>query len=310
VRQRTLIARDTLQLLDATVVRAFEPDDPSGMRPAAGAETLIPASAERMERELLVRALAEGRSLISTHPGLDPELAELAERCQTEQITVHLLLVRAYAETHGAFAVHWVGRERPLWVRRVGFYYYWDSVGFAVAAARERLRVQTELGQLRRRAYWDELTGLPNAQALEEELHRHDQTDPFSVLVLDFDGMREANNAFGYSDGGDVLIRAVGQALARTVRGGEFAARLYTAGDEFAVLLPEVTGEQARQRAIEIEAMLDRLKVPQRHRRVYRGASVGSASRREGQTAGQVLGAATEAMRARKVARAATTPSS
>jgi diguanylate cyclase (GGDEF)-like protein len=281
-RQRTLIARDTLQLLDATLVRAFEPDDASGVLLAAGAETLIPASAELMERELLTRALAEGRSLISTHP----------------------------EETHGAFAVHWIGRERPLWVRRVGFYYYWDSVGFAVAAARERSRVQTELGQLRRRAYWDELTGLPNAQALEEELHRHEQTDPFSVLVLDFDGMREANNAFGYSDGGDVLIRAVGQALGRAVRGGEFAARLYTAGDEFAVLLPKVTGEQSRQRAIEIEAMLDQLEVPQTLRRVYRGASVGSASRREGQTAGQVLGAATDAMRARKVARASTTSSS
>jgi diguanylate cyclase (GGDEF)-like protein len=192
-------------------------------------------------------------------------------------------------------------------VRRVGFYYYWDSVGFAVAAARERARVQAELDQLRRRAYWDELTGLPNAQALEEELHRHEQTEPFSVLVLDFDGMREANNAFGYTDGGDVLIRVVGEALGRAARAGEFAARLFTAGDEFAVLLPGVADEPARQRATEIEAMLDRLDVPPTHRQVYRGASVGSASRCEGQTAGQVLGAATEAMRARKAARAETT---
>jgi hypothetical protein len=121
-RQLTLITRDTLQLLDATIVRAFAPDNTGGMQLAAGADTAIPASAERMERELLVRALAEGQSLISTHPGLDPELAELAEQCQAEQVTVHLLLVRAYEETHGAFAVHWIGRERPLWVRRVGFY--------------------------------------------------------------------------------------------------------------------------------------------------------------------------------------------
>jgi diguanylate cyclase (GGDEF)-like protein len=167
--------------------------------------------------------------------------------------------------------------------------------------------VQAELNQLRRRAYWDELTGLPNAQALEEELHRHEQTEPFSVLVLDFDGMREANNAFGYADGGDVLIRVVGEALGRAARAGEFAARLYTAGDEFAVLLPGVADERARQRATEIEVMLDRLDVPPTHRQVYRGASVGSASRCEGQTAGQVLGAATEAMRTRKAARAETT---
>jgi hypothetical protein len=213
-RQRALISRDTLQLLDATVVRAFEPDEAGGMRLAGAAEMAIPAVAERMERELLVRALTNGKSLISTHPNLDPELAELAERCRVDGITVHLLLVRAYQQTHGAFAVHWIGRDRPLWARRVGLYYYWDCVGFAVAAARERARVQAELGQLRRRAYWDELTGLPNAQALEEELHRNEHTEPFSVLVLDFDGMREANNAFGYTDGGDVSFEPLAKHLA------------------------------------------------------------------------------------------------
>jgi hypothetical protein len=44
-RQRTLISRDTLQLLDATVVRAFEPDEAGGMRLARAAEMAIPALA-------------------------------------------------------------------------------------------------------------------------------------------------------------------------------------------------------------------------------------------------------------------------
>jgi diguanylate cyclase (GGDEF)-like protein len=157
---------------------------------------------------------------------------------------------------------------------------------------------------MRRRAFWDELTGLPNAQPLEEELHRHDETYPFSVLVLDFDGMREANTAFGYSAGGDLLIQTVGQALGRLARADEFAARLYTAGDEFALLLPNVDHEQAVIRTREIETALDGLDVPPTHRSVYRGASVGPATRRKGQTPGQVLGDAIESMRDRKIARA------
>jgi diguanylate cyclase (GGDEF)-like protein len=299
-RQRALIASHLLELLDATVVRAYDIDDEGGPFLANSGEVAIPGLAERMEAELIPRAIRDGRSLISTHPGLDPALAELAERCRVGQMTTHVLIVRAYGQTHGAFAVHWIGRERPLWVRRVGVYYYWDSVGFAVAASRERARVEAELAQLRRRAFWDDLTGLPNAQALERELHRHDQTHPFSVLVLDFDGMREANSAFGYKAGGDVLIQAVGSALAKLSQPGEFAARMYTAGDEFALLLPRADAIRAATRAAEIELALDELDVPPTHRAVYRGASVGHATRSGGETSGQTLGHAIEAMRRKK----------
>jgi hypothetical protein len=51
-------------------------------------------------------------------------------------------------------------------------------------------------------------------------------------------GIREANSALGYAEGGDKLIRIVGEALAQIVRRGEFPARLHTAGDEFGLLLP------------------------------------------------------------------------
>jgi diguanylate cyclase (GGDEF)-like protein len=299
-RQRALIATHLIELVDATVVRAYDLDQQGCPHLAGGGEVAIPATAERMETELLTRALGEDKSLISTHPGLDPALAKLAERCTAEQITTHLLLVRALGETHGAYAVHWIGRGRPLWARRIGLYYYWDNVGFAVAAARERSRVESELAQLRRRAFWDEMTGLPNAQALEQELHRHDDTDPFSVLVLDFDGMREANSAFGHKAGGDVLIQAVGSALAKLSQPGEFAARMYTAGDEFALLLPGADEKCAVTRAAEVELALDELDVPSTHRAVYRGASVGHATRAAGETSGQTLGHAIEAMQRRK----------
>jgi diguanylate cyclase (GGDEF)-like protein len=171
------------------------------------------------------------------------------------------------------------------------------------ASAGERA-IDDELAELRERAYRDRLTGLPNGLALEEELSAHEDTMPFSVLALDFDGMREANMLFkSYRTGGDVLIEAVGRALGNLVTENEFAARQHTAGDEFAVLIPGADGEAAARRADEIEASLDMLDVPPAYQRVYRGASIGHAARRPGETPGQVLGRAVAAMHARKAVR-------
>lgn len=186
---------------------------------------------------------------------------------------------------------------------RVRFRYQHDATGVAIGVTFPRPKAECELEALRRRAYWDELTGLPNALALEDELERHKEISPLSVLVLDFDGMRAANSAFGFTDGGDVLIAAVGKGLAALIRPDEFAARMHTAGDEFAVLLPGLGKKAARARAKEIETSLDGLRVPQTHRSVYGGASVGHATRQIGETPGQVLGRAIEVMRDRKLDR-------
>jgi diguanylate cyclase (GGDEF)-like protein len=180
---------------------------------------------------------------------------------------------------------------------------YWDTIGLAVAAAHEQALIESELDRLRRRALQDRLTGLPNGVALDQQLLRYEQR-ALSVLALDFDGMREANAAFkSYELGGDVLIKLVGQALGRLARTGEFAARLYTAGDEFALLLGDVDQEAACRRAEEVEAQLDALEVPESHRAVYYGASVGCATRHGSETPGQVLGRAIEAMHERKLTR-------
>jgi diguanylate cyclase (GGDEF)-like protein len=265
--------------------------------------TAIPTLAMEMEAELLPRALAAERSLVSSHPALDPTLSELARACEAAGITTHLLLVRGRQETAAAFSVHWIGYERPAYEHRVAFYYYWETIGLAVAIGQERQRIEAEVTGIRRRAFWDTLTGLPNTLALEDELQRNAETDPFAAIAIDFDGMREANGALGYTAGGDVLIQLVGQALAALAHPDEFAARLYTAGDEFALLLPGADADTAAARADEIEAALDALAVPETHRSLYHGASVGYAAREGDETPGQTLGKAIESMRRRKLAR-------
>lgn len=303
-QQWPLIAADSVRLLAASTASIYELGERGLRRRSNEAELALPVDAFDLEVELVARAFSAGKSLISNHPQIDERLQPLAQRCAEQGFLCHALLVRAHGRQHGALAVHWLGRERPPYERRAGFYAYWDTVGLALAAARERSRIEVELNALREFAYRDRLTGLPNALALEEELRRQERTEPLSVLALDFDGMREANAVFAsYEAGGDVLIRTVGRALPALVGADAFPSRLHTAGDEFAVLLPAAGAEAAAQRARALEVCLDGLDVPASHRAVYRGASVGWATRTADETVGQTLGRAIEVMRRRKVER-------
>lgn len=300
-RARELILEQTARLLDANLVRLFEPHQGALQYTLSSGETRLPASAIEMERELLERATAQHRSLLSTHPRLDPALRGLAARCAQDGVIVHVLLIRADQATHGAACVHWVGRDRPPFESRVGFYLYWDQIGIAMATMHERALVQRELGRLHELALRDDLTGLPNGRALSEELERRfDEGTPFSLLVIDFDGMRDANNQLGYQAGGDVLIRTVGTALSGLLEADEFGARLHTAGDEFACIARTSEEEEARERASRLEQGLASIDVPSTHRGLYRGASVGYATPVPGETPISLIARASASMRRRK----------
>jgi diguanylate cyclase (GGDEF)-like protein len=306
LRRRILV--DIEELLDASAARILETGADGGLQvgDSVGDERL-PTSAVAMEAALLPRALAAEKSMVSNHGHrvhLDPLLRDLAADCERDGVVTHVFLLRAHGQTHGAIGVHWVGREPPSLERMRELYAYLENAALAVALSIERRRIEAASAELREKAYRDSLTGLPNMLALEEQLATYSDTMPFSTLVLDFDGMREANNALGYTKGGDVLIARVGRALDELASPGEFAARLHTAGDEFAVLLPEADADHAKVRAETIEHALDALEVPASHRDIYKGASVGWATRQPDETPGQTLGRATSAMRERKSVRA------
>ncbi len=96
--------------------------------------------------------------------------------------------------------------------------------------------------QLRHLALHDALSGLPNrtffgerlAELMEEVRHTGHMA---AVLSIDLDRFKEVNDTLGHLIG-DALIRAVGQRLARLLRGTDLVARL--GGDEFAVITPDV----------------------------------------------------------------------
>jgi diguanylate cyclase (GGDEF)-like protein len=96
--------------------------------------------------------------------------------------------------------------------------------------------------ELRRLAYTDRLTGLPNRALFHDRLDRalvmakrHDA--PVAILFLDLDRFKIINDSLGHEIGDEVLV-AVAQRLRRCLRAEDTLARL--GGDEFAILLPEI----------------------------------------------------------------------
>ena len=92
----------------------------------------------------------------------------------------------------------------------------------------------------------DYLTGLPNARSLfvqlEQEVLRSTYAgEPLTVLVGDLNGFKQVNDQLGHLEG-NRLLKLVASGLRAECRPQDFVARM--GGDEFVVILPDVTPEQ------------------------------------------------------------------
>ena len=105
--------------------------------------------------------------------------------------------------------------------------------------------------QIRRLAYCDSLTGIPNRQAfletLERELHRSKiGNKKFAVLFMDLDAFKRINDTLGHN-AGDHLLKMVSERLRETTRPTDLVSRgehtsnlARLGGDEFTILIPDL----------------------------------------------------------------------
>ena len=152
--------------------------------------------------------------------------------------------------------------------------------------------------QVRSMAVTDPLTGLSNYRrlisVLEAELDRSRRTQrPFSVVLLDMDGLKIINDQYGHLTGSRALVR-ISKILRSHSRAIDTAARY--GGDEFALVLPEA-GKDIASRVV--SRIRERLSSEPEHPKLSVSAGV-AAFPEDGDSPEKLLGAADRALYAMK----------
>jgi diguanylate cyclase (GGDEF)-like protein/putative nucleotidyltransferase with HDIG domain len=134
-------------------------------------------------------------------------------------------------------------------------------------ADRELVAARSRIAELERelevRSVRDRVTGLATLEAfvrrLDSEVERSRRhARALTVAVLDLDGFRSLNARHG-REVADELLVAVGKVLTRCTRASDLSSR--TSGDEFTVMLPEMSGDEAMQCMERILLELEALQV-------------------------------------------------
>jgi diguanylate cyclase (GGDEF)-like protein len=139
---------------------------------------------------------------------------------------------------------------------------YHDELARAELA--EHLRSEESWAALERLALSDPLTMLSNRRAgeraLEREIARARRTgSPFSLALFDLDHFKQINDIHGHAVGDDVLCQ-VSRILTSTFRASDLAVRW--GGDEFLVVLPDVTLAGAVVFADRARSLVESLSLP------------------------------------------------
>ncbi|UNC92394.1 HD domain-containing phosphohydrolase [Candidatus Contubernalis alkaliaceticus] len=98
--------------------------------------------------------------------------------------------------------------------------------------------------KIRYMSFHDCLTGLYNRAYLEQEMQRLDTKRqlPISIIMGDLNGLKLVNDTYGHCVGDEMLV-STAEILKKTCREEDIVARW--SGDEFVILLPQTTKEEA-----------------------------------------------------------------
>jgi diguanylate cyclase (GGDEF)-like protein/PAS domain S-box-containing protein len=119
-------------------------------------------------------------------------------------------------------------------------YVEFDGVEYNCAYVRDITERKQADEKIRKMAFHDSLTGLPNRRLFNDRInialsHAQRYQQKLAVMLIDLDHFKEVNDTLGH-DVGDKLLQVVGKRLTDVLREGDTVARM--GGDEFMLLLP------------------------------------------------------------------------
>src|SRR5258706_5054064 len=169
------------------------------------------------------------------------------EAAQHGYASVLALPLRVDGDVIGALTIYasepeaFGDKERSLLVQTA------EDLGFGIGTLRTQARAQKAEQAVRRLAFYDALTGLPNRALLREYLERaiaagKRENRTFSLLMVGVPTFHEINDALGYQVGDRLLVEVASRARS-VAQDTDALARV--AEDEFAVLLTHGGAEYA-----------------------------------------------------------------
>ena len=174
-------------------------------------------------------------------------------------------------------AIHKDGKEVPISISYHVIYEGENKLTFAlIEDISQHVNLQKELYK---QAITDPLTGLYNRRHFDERLFQeftraNRYARSFSVIIIDIDGFKQANDVYGHGFGDQMLVKAT-KTFETVLREGDSIYRY--GGDEFAMLLPETSKEGSVEVAERLKSMFV-MYFSNNEKRIRLSLSIGIAS--------------------------------
>jgi diguanylate cyclase (GGDEF)-like protein len=173
---------------------------------------------------------------------------------------------------------------------------------FELAKTQGFIKLEQALTVINELAIRDELTGSHNRRHLmkliEEERYRAGRSgNLFCLCLLDLDFFKNVNDTYGHS-AGDTILREFARTVQAEIRARDCFGRY--GGEEFLLMLPETMLEEALGLAEQVRLRIQQLAFPDISEDLHLTVSIGLAEYRAGESIGQTIARADEALYAAK----------